>query len=138
MKKKGLIVISDYYQDISNNLLTNCTSILKSKKYPFDIKTVSGSLEIPTLISYYIKKNKYSFYIALGCIIKGQTPHFDFISSAIVNSLLSLSISSGKPVTNGIITSLNYRQAIERSSKSKSKNKGIEAAKAAISILDNT
>ena len=137
MKKKGLIVISDYYQDISKNLLTNCTSILKSEKYPFDIKTVSGSLEIPTLISYYIKNNKYSFYIALGCIIKGQTPHFDFISSAIVNSLLSLSISSGKPVTNGIITSLNYRQAIERSSKSKSKNKGIEAAKAAISILDN-
>ena len=137
MKKKGLIVISDYYQDISKNLLTNCTSILKSEKYPFDIKTVSGSLEIPTLISYYIKNNKYSFYIALGCIIKGQTPHFDFISSAIVNSLLSLSISSGKPVTNGIITSLNYRQAIERSSKSKSKNKGVEAAKAATSILDN-
>jgi len=137
MKKKGLIVISDYYQDISKNLLINCTAILKRKKYLFDIKTVSGSLEIPTLISHYIKKNKYSFYIALGCIIKGQTPHFDFISNAIVNSLLSLSISSGKPVTNGIITSLNYRQAIERSSKSKSKNKGVEAAKAAISILDN-
>ena len=57
MKKKGLIVISDYYKDISKNLLINCTAILKSKKYLFDIKTVSGSLEIPTLISYYIKNS---------------------------------------------------------------------------------
>ena len=135
MKKKGLIVVSNYYEHISDNLLKSCILTLKKNKYIFDVKTVSGSLEVPTLISYFIKKKKYNFYIALGCIIKGKTPHFDFISNAIVNSLLSLSISSGKPVTNGIITSLSYKQAVERSRKLKSKNKGIEAANAAISLL---
>ncbi len=135
MKKKGLIVVSNYYEHISDNLLKSCILTLKKNKYIFDVKTVSGSLEVPTLISYFIKKKKYNFYIALGCIIKGKTPHFDFISNAIVNSLLSLSISSGRPVTNGIITSLSYKQAVERSGKLKSKNKGIEAANAAISLL---
>ena len=135
MKKKGLIVVSNYYEHISDNLLKSCILTLKKNKYIFDVKTVSGSLEVPTLISYFIKKKKYNFYIALGCIIKGKTPHFDFISNAIVNSLLSLSISSGRPVTNGIITSLSYKQAVERSGKLKSKNKGTEAANAAISIL---
>lgn len=135
MKKKGLIVVSNYYEHISDNLLKSCILTLKKNKYIFDVKTVSGSLEVPTLISYFIKKKKYNFYIALGCIIKGKTPHFDFISNAIVNSLLSLSISSGKPVTNGIITSLSYKQAVERSGKLKSKNKGTEAANAAISLL---
>lgn len=135
MKKKGLIVVSNYYEHISDNLLKSCILTLKKNKYIFDVKTVSGSLEVPALISYFIKKKKYNFYIALGCIIKGKTPHFDFISNAIVNSLLSLSISSGKPVTNGIITSLSYKQAVERSGKLKSKNKGTEAANAAISLL---
>lgn len=135
MKKKGLIVVSNYYEHISDNLLKSCILTLKKNKYIFDVKTVSGSLEVPTLISYFIKKKKYNFYIALGCIIKGKTPHFDFISNAIVNSLLSLSISSGRPVANGIITSLSYRQAVERSGKLKSKNKGTEAANAAISLL---
>ncbi len=135
MKKKGLIVVSNYYEHISDNLLKSCILTLKKNKYIFDVKTVSGSLEVPTLISYFIKKKKYNFYIALGCIIKGKTPHFDFISNAIVNSLLSLSISSGRPVTNGIITSLSYKQAVERSGKLKSKNKGTEAANAAISLL---
>ena len=135
MKKKGLIVVSNYYEHISDNLLKSCILTLKKNKYIFDVKTVSGSLEVPTLISYFIKKKKYNFYIALGCIIKGKTHHFDFISNAIVNSLLSLSISSGRPVTNGIITSLSYKQAVERSGKLKSKNKGIEAANAAISLL---
>ena len=135
MKKKGLIVVSNYYEHISDNLLKSCILILKKNKYIFDVKTVSGSLEVPTLISYFIKKKKYNFYIALGCIIKGKTPHFDFISNAIVNSLLSLSISSGRPVANGIITSLSYKQAVERSGKLKSKNKGTEAANAAISLL---
>ena len=135
MKKKGLIVVSNYYEHISDNLLKSCILTLKKNKYIFDVKTVSGSLEVPTLISYFIKKKKYNFYIALGCIIKGKTPHFDFISEAITKSLLDLSIANNIPVTNGIITSLNYTQAKERSSKNR--NKGKEAALAAISLLKN-
>jgi len=135
MKKKGLIVVSDYYKDISENLVKSCITTLKKNVLDVDIKTVKGSLEIPTLIAHQIKKKKYKFFIGLGCIIKGKTPHFDFISSAIVYSLLDLSVRSGIPVTNGIITSLNYKQAVERSSKSKAKNKGTEAAEAVVSLL---
>lgn len=135
MKKIGLIVVSDYYKEISKNLLKNCITTLKKKGLKAEIKTVKGSLEIPTLIAHQINKKKYKFFIALGCIIKGKTPHFEFISSAIVNSLLNLSVTFKIPVVNGIINSLNYKQAIERSSKSKNKNKGIEAAEAIISLL---
>lgn len=135
MKKKGLIVVSNYYEDISKNLVNGCEAILKKNNCQFDVKTVSGSLEIPTLISINIKKKKYNFFIALGCIIKGKTPHFDFISNAITRSLLDLSIINNKPVTNGIITALNYTQAKERSSKIR--NKGKEAALAVISLLNN-
>ena len=135
MKKKGLIVVSNYYEDISKNLINGCKEILKKHSHQFDVKIVNGSLEIPTLISINIKKKKYSFFIALGCIIKGKTPHFDFISEAITKSLLDLSIANNIPVTNGIITSLNYTQAKERSSKNR--NKGKEAALAAISLLKN-
>ena len=132
MKKKGLIVLSNYYKDISDNLLNSCLRTLVGSKLKVDIKIVSGALEIPTLISCNIKK-KYKFFIALGCIIKGKTPHFDFIASAITKSLLDLSIEHKVPVTNGIITSLTRTQAIERSSKNK--NKGQEAASAVISLL---
>ncbi len=135
MKKKGLIVVSNYYEDISKKLVNGCEAILKKNNCQFDVKTVSGSLEIPTLISINIKKKKYNFFIALGCIIKGKTPHFDFISDAITRSLLDLSIINNKPVTNGIITALNYTQAKERSSKIR--NKGKEAALAVISLLNN-
>ena len=135
MKKKGLIVVSNYYEDISKNLINGCKEILKKHSHQFDVKIVNGSLEIPTLISINIKKKKYNFFIALGCIIKGKTPHFDFISDAITKSLLDLSIANNIPVTNGIITSLNYTQAKERSSKNR--NKGKEAALAAISLLKN-
>ena len=135
MKKKGLIVVSNYYEYISENLVNGCEAILKKNNCQFDVKTVSGSLEIPTVISINIKKKKYNFFIALGCIIKGKTPHFDFITDAITRSLLNLSIINNKPVTNGIITALNYTQAKERSSKIR--NKGKEAALAVISLLNN-
>jgi len=133
--KKGLIVVSNYYESISDNLLKYCLKTLAKNKLVVDVKVVSGALEIPTLVSLNIKKN-YKFFIALGCIIKGKTPHFDFIASAITNSLLELSTKHRVPVTNGIITSLNRKQAIERSSKNK--NKGEEAANAAISLLKHT
>jgi len=88
---------------------------------------VPGVFEIPVAISKKIKK--YDGFLALGCVIKGQTPHFDFISQASTNAIMSLSIENKKPIGNGIITCLNMKQAIKR------KNKGSEAAEAVISIL---
>ena len=127
MKKKILIVIASYYPAISVDLLNNAQNILKNFS---KIKTIQvpGVFEIPVVISKNIKK--YDGFIALGCVIKGETPHFDFISSATTNAIMKLSIEYKKPIGNGIITCLNMKQA-----KPRSKSKGMEAAKAVLSVL---
>ena len=88
---------------------------------------VPGVFEIPVTISKNI--NKYNGFIALGCVIKGKTPHFDFISKASIDAIMKLSINSKKPIGNGIITCLNMKQALVR------RAKGKEAAIALKSIL---
>ena len=126
MNKKILIVNANYYQDISSGLLK---SVLKTipKKNKIKIINVPGVFEIPVTISKNLKK--FDAFIALGCVIKGKTPHFDFISHASTDAIMKLSIYSKKPIGNGIITCLNMRQAIAR------KKKGAEAAKAILSVL---
>ena len=126
MKKKYLIVIADYYKDISKGLLTSSLSLIP-KSNIIKIITVPGVFEIPVTISKNIKK--YDAFLALGCVIKGQTPHFDFISQASTNAIMDISVNNKKPVGNGIITCLNMKQAEAR------KKKGAEAATAVMSIL---
>ena len=126
MKKKYLIVIADYYKDISKELLDSAVKLI-SKKNLIKIIKVPGVFEIPVTISKKI--NKYDGVIALGCVIKGETPHFEFISQATTNAIMTISVNNKKPIGNGIITCLNMTQAKERS------NKGAEAAKAVMSIL---
>ena len=88
---------------------------------------VPGVFEIPVTISKNIKK--FDGFVALGCVIRGETPHFDFISSASTQAIMKLSVESKKPIGNGIITCLNMKQAKARG------KKGKEAAKAVISVL---
>ena len=126
MKKKILIVIADYYKDISFGLLKSAQNNLP-KNFVVKIIKVPGVFEIPVTISINLKR--YDAFIALGCVIKGQTPHFDFISQASTNAIMNLSINSKKPIGNGIITCLNMKQAKAR------KNKGAEAANAILSVL---
>ena len=127
MKNKILIVVANYYKDISDQML-NTTINFSNKKLKCKIIKVPGIFEIPVMISKNIKK--YDGIIALGCVIKGETPHFEFISTATTDAIMSLSIEHKKPIGNGIITCLNMKQAEARS-----KTKGIEAAKAVISVL---
>ncbi len=126
MKKKILIVIADYYKDITDGLLKSALKLI-SNKNKVKIINVPGAFEIPVTISKNI--NKFDAFLALGCVIKGQTPHFDFISQAATNGIMEISISSKKPIGNGIITCLNMSQAKAR------RNKGAEAAEAVISVL---
>ena len=126
MKNNFLIVNANYYKKISLGLLKSATNLLP-KNSKIKIINVPGVFEIPVTISKNIKK--FDAFIALGCVIKGQTPHFDFISQASTNAIMDLSINSKKPIGNGIITCLNMKQAIAR------KKKGGEAASAVISIL---
>ena len=129
MKPKILVVAANYYKNISFNLKLHTSSVL-DKKTKYTFISVPGVFEIPVVISKNIKK--YDGFIALGCVIKGETPHFDFISSATTNAIMKLSIEHKKPIGNGIITCLNMKQA-----KVRSKSKGIEAANAVIKVLDN-
>ena len=126
MKKKYLIVIADYYKDIANGLLDSALKLIP-KSNIIKIIRVPGVFEIPVTISKNIKK--YDGFLALGCVIKGQTPHFDFISQVSTNAIMDLSIINKKPIGNGIITCLNMSQAKDR------KKKGAEAVEAVISIL---
>ena len=126
INKKILIVLADYYKDISDGLLKSALKNI-SRSNRVKIIRVPGVFEIPVTISKNLKK--FDAFLALGCVIKGQTPHFDFISQASTNAIMDLSVSQKKPVGNGIITCLNMKQAKVR------KNKGAETANAVISIL---
>mgnify|MGYP001414930849 FL=1 len=134
--KKILIVNSYYYKDISKNLVFYAKKRLLEVKFNLSIINIPGAFEIPIIIRKNI--NKFDGFIALGCVIKGQTPHFDLLCSSLFNSILNLSIEYNKPIGNGVITALNINQAKQRSKPNSNKpNKGSEAANAVISILKN-
>ena len=139
MKKKICLVLADYYPDITNMLMKGSTRRIldaESKnilKISHDSIHVPGVFEIPVTIAKLI--SKYDAFVALGCVVKGETPHFDLISKAVVNAIMNLSVRNNKPIGNGIITCLNMRQAIERADLQQ-KNKGGEAVSAVLQILE--
>ena len=133
MRKKICIVKANYYPDISDMLLKGAVKALEKYEYDDPIK-VSGIFEIPVMIAKKI--DEFDAFIALGCVIKGKTPHFNLISKTVVKAMMDLSIKYKKPIGNGIITCLNKKQAIERANPNK-KNKGGEAAIAVLATLEN-
>ena len=126
MKNKVLIVQANYYKDISTALLKSAKNELKNFA-KINVISVPGVFEIPVVISKNLKK--YDGFVALGCVIKGQTPHFDFISKSTTDAIMNISVESKKPVGFGIITCLSKKQAIARG------KKGREAANAVKTIL---
>ena len=136
--KKILIVNSNYYKKISSYLVKEAKRILAKNNFEIYIIETPGIFEIPVTISKYIKK--YDAFVALGCVIKGETPHFELICKSTFESISKLSINYKKPIGNGIITALNMKQAKARSLNNlntKKSNKGLEAAKAVIAVLKN-
>lgn len=139
MRLKILIAIAQYYPSISENLYQGSTLELEKNNLGLGVnfwkKKVPGVFEIPYLISKEMKN--YDAFVALGCVIKGETPHFELISSAVTNGIMNLSITHKKPIGNGIITCLNEKQALERADPKK-KNKGGEAVRAVLMTLDSS
>ena len=143
MSQKILIVASEYYRDITNNLVAGATYVLENLKINYDIKKTNGSFEIPFIINKNIKL--FDGFIALGCIIRGETYHFELISNEVTRKIMSISIGSNKPIGFGIITCENMEQAKARSNLDqnaankflKKSNKGEEAALAVINLLNN-
>jgi len=128
MKKKICIVYSLYNENITKKMFEKAVKLLKSKGVTsIKILKVPGSFEIPQVLSRVI--NKYDGFIVIGCIIKGKTKNFDLICSAITNGIMDLSIKNKKPIGNGLITSFNEKQALQRL------NNGKEAAQAVLDVL---
>jgi 6,7-dimethyl-8-ribityllumazine synthase len=128
MKKKIKICIVRSKYNETSELLKSATNELIRRRISYKILEVPGAFEIPVVISRNIKK--YDGFIALGSIIKGQTPNFDFISSSITNGLIQLSILYKKPIGNAVLTCFNTKQARLRV------NKGYEAAIAVCEVLN--
>ena len=126
MKKNFLIIIANYYRDISIGLLSSAKRFIP-KNSKFKVIEVPGVFEIPVTISKNIKK--YDGFIAIGCIIKGETANFDLISKAITDGIMHLSIESKKPIGNSLLTVFNKSQALDRL------DKGKEAVTAVLEVL---
>ena len=128
-EKKILIVFADFYKDISSPMFRAVEEYDFDDKheYFFEAINVPGVFEIPVTIAKHM--DTFDGFVALGCVIKGKTPHFDFISSSTTDAIMKLSIENKKPIGNGIITCLNKKQAKERISK------GIDALNAVIRVL---
>ena len=126
--KKICIVLSTYNLEVTEKLHDSALNELtKSGFKKIDTIKVPGSFEIPQVLSRVI--DKYDGFIVIGCIIKGKTKNFDLICGAITNGIMYLSVKNKKPIGNGLITSFNEKQALQRL------NNGKEAAQAVLDVL---
>ena len=139
LNNKVAIVVSKFNEKITENLLQGALAC-SDNQCEVDIYKVPGAFEIPAFVKQILQseKNIYSGILTLGCIIKGETAHFDYISSSVLDSLSKISIDSEIPITLGILTTYNSSQAITRSSLDNIQdNKGYEAMLATIESIEN-
>ena len=138
--KKVLLVCSPYYKDITQNLIKGAIKVLKSNSVEYKIISVPGALEIAPSIKIYSEKSSkdilFDGFVALGCIIRGETYHFEIVSNESARALSDLSITYSLPIGNGILTVENKEQAIERSDPLRL-NKGAGAALACLSLINH-
>ena len=135
LKLKIKIIVADYYKEITDPLTKSCIKVLEKNDLKYEILTVPGVYEIPQMIKWKIKSNNYNLFIALGCVIKGQTYHFEVISDSVGKALLDI-VNQNKTtlISNGIINAYNKSQASKRS-ENYNKNKGHEAASAMVKMI---
>ena len=138
--KKVLLVCSPYYKDITQNLIKGAINVLRSNSVEYKIINVPGALEIAPSIKIYSEKSSkeilFDGFVALGCIIRGETYHFEIVSNESARALSDLSITYSLPIGNGILTVENKEQAIERSDPLRL-NKGAGAALACLSLINH-
>lgn len=132
--KKILIIQADFYQHISALLLEGATKKIKELGFDYEVITVPGALEIPTTIAFAAEAEKYAGYVALGCVIRGETSHYDIVANESARGLMKLSIKKKLAIGNGILTVENEAQAIARADP-KQKNKGGFSANACVEMI---
>jgi 6,7-dimethyl-8-ribityllumazine synthase len=135
-----LIVEARYYDDIADALLVGAMKVLEEAGATFDRISVPGSLEIPAAIAIALdatqrKRRPYDGVVALGCVIRGDTIHFEIVSHQSARGLMDLSIARALPIGNGIITVNTEAQALARARMAE-QDKGGDAARAALALVD--
>ncbi len=138
-KKKVLLICAPYYKDITSNLIKGASDLLESKSVDYKILNVPGALEVAPAIKFVLdkslKKPNFDGFVALGCVIRGETYHFEIVANEAARALMDLSINYSIPIGNGILTVFNKDQAIIRSDPKKL-NKGADAAQACLSLIN--
>lgn len=128
------IVASEFNMEISRRLLEGAKNELSSHSIDLlDVVWVSGAFEIPAALKAMVKRKRYDALLALGCVVRGETPHFEYISMQCAAGCMRVSVDAPIPVGFGVLTVDTYDQALVRSSEND--NKGVEAAKAAVNSL---
>ncbi len=131
---KFLIVEARFYDHLNDLLIEGATAALEDAGHRAEVLTVPGALEIPGAIALAAESGRYDGFVALGVIIRGETYHFEVVSNESARGLMALSLDA-IPIGNGILTVENEAQALTRAKKTE-KDKGGEAAKAAIAMFD--
>ncbi len=131
-----LIVVADYYQDITDQLVAGATAHFDATGHSYDTLSVPGAFEIPAAIRFasLAKDRLFDGYIALGCVIRGETSHYDYVCGESARGLNELALTHHLAIGYGILTVENKEQALARADM-KGKNKGKEAAEACIRMI---
>ena len=131
-KKKILIISSNFYPEISENLLEGALEVLKKNKFNYELVEINGSLEIP----FFLEKNKNRFlgFIILGCIIKGETDHYEVVKKVTYSQIYRTAYNNMLPLASALLTVESFSQALERSDKRK-RNLGGQAAKVCLQLI---
>ena len=138
MKKKVLIVDANFYEDLASELVRGAVTELEKMGITYERISVPGALEIPSAISFISQGNEaklFAGYIALGCVIRGETSHYDIVCGESARGLSKLALDKNLAIGNGILTVDNWEQAWARASVLK-KNKGRDAAIACLSLFE--
>lgn len=135
--KKVTIVVADYYQEITFSLADAAFETLVKegvKSENITKKLAPGTYELSLAAQYEAQLDDVDAVICIGCVVQGDTKHFDFICEAVAQGLTNVSLKYNKPVIFGVLTPNNYQQALDRAG-GKHGNKGVEAAVAALKML---
>ena len=130
-----LIVVSPYYRQIADGMIEGAQAVAKAAGATVDLVEVPGALEVPTAIALAAARGLYDGYVALGCVIRGETRHYEHVADGCANALMQVALDHGLPVLNGVLAVERHEDALARAGGSHG-NKGEEAALAAIEMAD--
>jgi 6,7-dimethyl-8-ribityllumazine synthase len=131
-----LIVVADFYADIADNLVQGATQALSQASVPYEVINVPGALEIPPAVAMAAESGHYAGAIALGCVIRGETSHYDIVANHSAQELMALSVRHCLPLGQGILTVETREQALARAMPGTEKDKGRDAALACLRLRE--